>query len=195
LSRPLALDLYTGRGGFARAFVAAGYRVVGVDILPRPADYPEGAEYVQADMRTFDATPYKGARLVVASPPCTGYSIASRHVRAGLRPAPLDFELLAHALRAIGQAGPAFWAVENVGNAVPHFRPILGEPAFANAPWFLWGNFPPFVVGREKMLKGFTHRGNGGHKVYGNASKKKRAAMAAEIPHALAGPLAEACYG
>lgn len=191
--KPLAVDLFCGRGGFSHALVAAGYEVVGVDMEPRSPDYPTAAEYRQADVSDVDGRDFRGARLIVASPPCTGFSIASCHVRAGVRPAPLDFELLAHALRIIRQAEPTFWAVENVGNAVQHFRPILGEPAFENAPWFLWGNFPSFVVGKDRMLKGFQHRSNGGGDRFAVMSKKKRAAVAATIPDALARPLAEAC--
>lgn len=188
-ARPLAIDLFCGRGGWTSGLQAAGFWVHGVDIRRFP-EYP-GDEFTQADIATVHGDRFAGARLIVASPPCQGFSLASRARRHGTRPAPIDFELLAHALRIIREAQPEYWAIENVAGAVPHFAPLLGGARVRNAPWFVWGDFPGFLVGREKMPKGPS--GVAGRVFWRGGSKRERAILASMVPAALARDLAEAC--
>ena len=73
--RPLCVDLFCGLGGGAEGFLREGYRVVGFDNDPRFAKVYPG-EFVLQDVRTLDGRRFRGARCIVASPPCTEYSTA-----------------------------------------------------------------------------------------------------------------------
>jgi hypothetical protein len=69
MSKPWVLDLYCCAGGAARGYQRAGFRVMGVDIVPRP-NYC-GDSFLQGDalevLRTISA---KDWAMVHASPPC-----------------------------------------------------------------------------------------------------------------------------
>lgn len=62
----MAIDLFSGLGGWAEGFLAEGYDVVGFDIEPKP--YP--GQLVIQDVRTLDGKQFKDATVIVASPPC-----------------------------------------------------------------------------------------------------------------------------
>lgn len=124
--RPRILDLYCCEGGAASGYHAAGFDVVGVDIVEQP-NYPY--EFVQADavetmielisggkiaghtMRWFDA--------IHASPPCQAFSSAtyitgSRHNHPNLIPQ----------TRILLERSGRPWVIENVP-AAPLLNPML----------------------------------------------------------------------
>lgn len=142
---PLAVDLFCGRGGWTAGLAGVGFEVVGVDLLPQDA-YPTGpsTHFVQADMRTLRAHELRLARrplVVVASPPCQGFST----MRAANQepPRPEAYELVAHALRLIAELRPVWWAVENVRGAWKWWAPLLGDPDHKSGAYYLWGHLPP----------------------------------------------------
>jgi hypothetical protein len=74
VDRPIALDLFSGRGGWTDGLIAAGFRVIGFDIK----EY-EGykGEFVKRDI--LDVTPeeirsYK-PRFICCSSPCEEFSV------------------------------------------------------------------------------------------------------------------------
>lgn len=69
MTKPRALDLFSGAGGAARGLQLAGYHVTGVDIRPQPRY--AGDVFIQADAMGVDWTGYD---LIWASPPCQRYS-------------------------------------------------------------------------------------------------------------------------
>lgn len=77
-------------GGWAEGLQMAGFRCFGFDV--RNWGYP-GALTV-ADVRTLDGSRFRGASLVVASPPCTEYSYRDMAFgRARKLPPPRYFDL------------------------------------------------------------------------------------------------------
>ena len=73
--KPLAIDLFCGLGGWAEGFLAEGYDVIGFDIERH--DYGTGGypgQLVLQDVLTLHGRQFKDAAVIVASPPCQGYS-------------------------------------------------------------------------------------------------------------------------
>jgi hypothetical protein len=179
MTRIRAVDLCCGNGGMTRGMLAAGFEVVGVDVVARPG-YP--ASLILADVRELDAAQLGRPEYVHASPPCTRFSLA-RANRATDPPTEADLDVLRACLRIIDQLKPRFWSVENVRGAVKWFRPILGEPRLRHGPFYLWGNFPPFLVARSGLTKG----------LHDNAVRVRDPWKRSELPPELATPLAVAC--
>lgn len=50
----LVLDVGAGRAEFSHHFLAHGYRVLGIDILPRPRTREPSLKWLQADIRSDD---------------------------------------------------------------------------------------------------------------------------------------------
>lgn len=135
--RPLAVDFYCGTGGWTRGLKAAGFRVIGVDMV-RFADYP-GDVFIQSDVRQIDAGAFSGARLFVASPPCQGFS---KHGRAGLfkNLAPPSIACVVAVRRLAKQAGVPL-VMENVRAA----EKFIGPAKAHYGPYYLWGDVPAML--------------------------------------------------
>lgn len=170
--RPLCVDLFCGDGGFTDAFLEEGFRVVGFDLIRRRG---YRGELVLQDVSTIDGHRLKDADVIVASPPCAGFSVGRADVTN--RPEPADLELVLHTLRVIREAAPRFWIIENVRGAMGWFQPMLGRPDFKNPPWFLWGTVPRFLLMRQDLRKKTAFRS---------------AWLRARVPRELGRPLASA---
>ena len=75
MTRPLAIDLFCGLGGWTEGLLAEGYDVVGFDIERHQYGahrYP--AQLVIQDVLTLHGSQFRDAKLIVASPPCQEYS-------------------------------------------------------------------------------------------------------------------------
>jgi DNA (cytosine-5)-methyltransferase 1 len=101
------LDLFCGAGGASVGYHRAGFDVVGVDINPQP-HYP--FEFHQADAMEF---PLYGFDAIHASPPCTGFSVASHVHRNNGKNYP---DMLTPTRIRLKQAGVP-WIIENVVGA------------------------------------------------------------------------------
>jgi hypothetical protein len=112
------LDLFCGGGGASAGYHAAGFDVVGVDIVAQP-DYP--FPFVLADALSVDLT---GFDVIAASPPCQRYSTATPPHRRDQHPdlvGPIRHRLAA----AVGApGGPQAYVIENVPGA-PLRDPIV----------------------------------------------------------------------
>lgn len=71
MGKPIAIDLFTGKGGWARGLSAVGWYVIGFDIEDKGH---EGGELVLQDVLTLHGSQFRKAHLIVASPPCQNYS-------------------------------------------------------------------------------------------------------------------------
>jgi C-5 cytosine-specific DNA methylase len=157
VSRPLAIDLFCGLGGWAEGFLAEGYDVVGFDVERH--DYGTGGypgQLVIQDVLTLHGSQLKHAAVIVASPPCQAYSYrAMPWKRAKALPPPSNelfdacFRIQAEACEAAGRYIPL--VVENVKGA----QPWVGRAAWHYGSFYLWGDVPALMPLVANELKGF----------------------------------------
>jgi hypothetical protein len=154
-TRPLAVDLYCGLGGWTEGLLAEGYRVIGFDNhrhVYGEAQYP--AQLVIQDVLTLHGKQFKDAALIVASPPCQAYSYrAMPWKRAKALPPPdgslfdACFRIQREASEAAGHHIPL--VVENVRGA----QKFVGRARWHFGSFYLWGDVPalmPMVKPRAK---------------------------------------------
>jgi C-5 cytosine-specific DNA methylase len=170
MSKPLAIDLFCGLGGWAEGFLAEGWDVVGFDNHQHvygEALYP--AQLVIQDVLTLHGSQFRHADCIVASPPCQKYSwmampwsLAKREVRwqewerdspFGDRLADLNalfnacFRIQWEASEAAGRHIPM--VVENVKGA----QKWVGRAAWHHGSFFLWGDVPALMPHTLKIRK------------------------------------------
>jgi hypothetical protein len=163
--KPLAIDLFCGLGGWTEGLLAEGYRVVGFDIERHQygdAKYP--AQLVLQDVLTIHGAQFKHAALIVASPPCQGYSYrAMPWKRAKALPPPDNslfeacFRIQQEASEAAGRYIPL--VVENVRGA----QKWVGRSRYHFGSFHLWGDVPALMPITKKAIKvpGFRFDGSG----------------------------------
>jgi hypothetical protein len=193
------LDLFCGLGGWGRAFRERGHDVVGVDLDPR-----FGAE-ITADVMTLDAASLGRFDVVLSSPPCEAFSVASiGHHWTGGRCAYIpktdharnSIALVKHTLDLIHGIAPQFWVLENPRGVLrklgllDEFERITvtfcsyGETRMK--PTDLWGGFPDSWRPKPKCKNGATCHERAPRGARTGTQGLKNAAARAEIPTALA---------
>ena len=143
-AKPLAIDLFCGLGGWTEGLLAEGYYVVGFDIEQHVyGDQKYPAQLVLQDVRTLHGSQFKGASLIVASPPCQAYSYrAMPWKRAKALPPPDNslfeacFRIQREAIEAAGRYIPL--VVENVRGACKW----VGRSRWNYGSFHLWGDVP-----------------------------------------------------
>jgi hypothetical protein len=168
MSRPLAIDLFCGLGGWAESLLAEGYEVVGFDIERHVyGEHRYPAQLVVQDVLTLDGAQFHDADLIVASPPCQEYSYmampwsrakakaaAIRADRTGRALADLNrlfdacFRIQREACAAAGRYIPM--VVENVRGA----QPWVGRARWNFGSYYLWGDVPalmPITITAHKV--------------------------------------------
>lgn len=143
----IAYDLFCGLGGWAEGFLAEGYKVIGFDIEAH--DYGTGGypgTLVLRDVRSIHGSELKDAAVIVASPPCQGYSYrAMPWSRAKALPPP-DNTLFNECFRIQREASEAArryipLIVENVRGA----QKWVGRARWNYGSYFLWGDVPALM--------------------------------------------------
>lgn len=153
------LDLFSGLGGWSQAFKDRGHDVIMVDIEPKFK--PD----IVADIMTLEAKDFERFGkfdLILASPPCDCFSVASvyRHWKEGK---PTDdktisrIALAKHTFKLIDDLKPSFWVIEN---PMGMMRKVVGMPTFQISqcqygrkvmkPTDLWAYLPGFVAKKCK---------------------------------------------
>lgn len=207
MSKPLAIDLYCGLGGWTDGLLAEGWDVIGFDIEQHvygEERYP--AQLVLQDVRTIHGKQFKDAAIIVASSPCQEFSWrAMPFSKARNAPPPaLGMELFAQVARiqseAIAAGDRYIPAIqENVRGAEKY----VGRATAKFGPFYLWGDVPallPLATGIKKGLgigsiswgegKGNRHPNDPRNYWSGSVGRKMASARAAKIPFALASHIA-----
>ena len=210
MTRPLAIDLYCGLGGWTDGLLAEGWDVVGFDIERHDYDGERYAgKLVIQDVRTLHGAQFRAASLIVASPPCEAYSYrAMPWARARALPPPDNelfdacFRIQAEASSAAGRHIPLI--VENVIGA----QRWVGRARWNHGSFFLWGDVPalmPMRFGREARKGADDQFCNGEQKhkwfdggltKFDSRGAKRKAASAriAKIPYPLASYIARVFF-
>lgn len=187
MTRPLAIDLFTGLHGWTEGFINQGWRVVGYDIEDMSAQHnetkPNHFELVLQDVRTLHGSQFANADCIVASPPCQEFSYLAmpwsrgkQIVRAlrGQDEFPIGyngsrtiqemralfdacFRIQSEAIAARGSHIPLI--VENVRGA----QSWVGHARWSWGSYYLWGDVPALMPQRLGSLKnpGFRFDGSG----------------------------------
>lgn len=169
MTKPLAIDLFCGLGGWTEALLEEGYDVVGFDIERHVyGQYRYPAQLVIQDVRTLHGSQFRNAALVVASPPCQEFSYMSMpwslakakaaEIRADKTGAELErltelfhacFRIQREACEAAGSHIPL--VIENVRGA----QPWVGRARWAFGSYFLWGDVPALMPTQARLgIKG-----------------------------------------
>lgn len=120
MTRPLCIDLFCGLGGWAEGFLAEGWDVVGFDIERH--DYGTGGypgQLVIQDVLTLHGSQFRNADMIVASPPCQGYSYRAMPWKRAKALPPPDNTLFEACFRIQRQANNCA-ACDGTGNFYGH---------------------------------------------------------------------------
>lgn len=180
-SRPLAVDLCSGLGGWADGLEAEGYDVIRVDIADMFAETgtpkPPNCLLMLQDIRTFHGSQAKNASLIVASPPCQAYSwMAMPWTKAKAKAAAIRADESGEALRQLNELFEACFriqreACEAAGRHIPlvveNVRGAerwVGRSRWAYGSYLLWGDVPALMppTSRATKVPGFRFDGSGG---------------------------------
>lgn len=150
------LDLFCGRFGWGKAFVARGWQVLGVDLI-RPPEIPAGCEFASLDILgvsfaadrfwhrgtngayrppEFLARPFD---FICASSPCEEFSVhGMKHFHPNPKYPEMGIKLFNHT-RALCEASGLPYVMENVRAA----QQFVGQAEHHCDPFYLWGNAVP----------------------------------------------------
>ena len=101
------LDLFCGVGGWSKAFHEAGHECTGIDI--KNIGYPY--RFIKADLNDWE--PDQDYDIILASPPCTEFSIAKKWWW-GTQDERMGLDLVYRAFYLIELIKPKYWIIENV---------------------------------------------------------------------------------
>jgi len=155
MTRPLAIDLYCGLGGWTEGLLAEGFTVIGFDIerhIYGEHRYP--AQLVIQDVLTLHGAQFRDAAVIVASPPCQAYSYRAMPWKRAKALPPPDNTLFEACFRIQREASAAArrhipLVVENVRGA----QKWVGKAAWHYGSYYLWGDVPALMPSPVRTAK------------------------------------------
>jgi hypothetical protein len=149
-------DFCCGKGGWAKGFIAEGWRVVGIDLADFSAVYP--GEFIQEDLLTWEGwrTLEPKPDLIVASTPCEQFSrwaMPWTRKKNPPRPSLALWQRAEYIARTLGVP----LVQENVRGA----QEFVGRSILNCGPFHLWGDVPalsPYFFGKKKESFGSAQR-------------------------------------
>lgn len=139
--KPIAIDLFCGKGGWTNALLEQGFTVYGFDIEPQP-DYK--GIFVQCDILALTADDLRqyGASFATCSSPCEQFSV---HGMPHFHPSPkypdMGIDLFNHSRSLLEELGIPY-VMENVRSA----ERFVGKATNHCGPFYLWGNAVPALM-------------------------------------------------
>lgn len=173
------LDLFSGLGGWSKAFLDRGHNVVTIDIEKKfnPT--------ICLDIMKINAKEltegYGEFDVILASPPCNCFSVSSvYHHWDKITKRPKDeatyesIKLIGHTINLILNIFPRFWILENPRGML---RRVIGKPNATVTycqygkkimkPTDLWGVFPKAFKPKSCKNKDKCRQGNPRSSIYG----------------------------
>lgn len=135
------LDLFCGRLGWSKAFLARGWEVTAVDLV-EPPEIPQGVTFIQMDVTKLPSRFCEQFDFVCASSPCEEFSVhGMKHFHPNPPYPELGIKLFEHT-RAMCERAKIPYVMENVRSA----QQFVGNAAHRCGPFYLWGNAVPPIV-------------------------------------------------
>jgi site-specific DNA-cytosine methylase len=143
------LDLFCGLGGWSKAFHDAGHECTGIDIK----NIGYHGKFIQADLNDWE--PNEDYDIILASPPCTEFSIAKK-ISNSQEDERQGLDLVYRAFYLISIIKPKYFILENVkglGEFLPPPTDIIryGRNKSHKEAW-IWSN-----IGKLGMLESMIH--------------------------------------
>jgi hypothetical protein len=177
--RPLAVDFFSGLGGWAEGLIAAGWRVRAYDIedmyAATGAKMHEHYELVIRDVLDIHGSEIADAQLIVSSSPCTEYSyMAMPWSRAKAKRAAILADKTGEARRKLNELYDAQFriqreACEAAGRHIPMVvenvrgaQEWVGQAKGNYGSYYLFGDVPamlPEPAGGGRKVPGFRFDG------------------------------------
>lgn len=128
------LELFSGTGSVGRAFEAAGWDVLSVDLDPKsPADVH--CDVLEWNERAFPPGHFDA---VWSSPPCTHYSVA--RTTGGPRDLESADALVARVFEIVCWLRPKVWWIENPHSGLLKTRPLMWGLPYHKVSYCMYGS-------------------------------------------------------